>query len=45
MASAPFHGFVKALSAEELISLVIKEFIVLTVTSAAVVPVFVRVAT
>jgi hypothetical protein len=45
MASAPFHGLVRALSAEVLMSLVMSEFMVLTVTSAAVVPVLVRVAT
>lgn len=36
MASAPFHGFVRALSAELDISDVIKLFIVLAVMSAAV---------
>ena len=39
MASAPFHGFVRALSAEVDMSLVISEFIVLAATSAAVCPV------
>lgn len=39
MASAPFHGFVRALSAEELISLVMSEFIVFVAISAAVWPV------
>ena len=39
MASAPFQGFVSALSAEVLMSLVINEFIVLAATSAAVCPV------
>ena len=45
MASAPFHGFVSALSAEVLMSLVISEFIVLAVISAAVYPVPVIYAT
>lgn len=36
MASAPFHGFVSALSADVLISLVMSEFIVLFAISAAV---------
>jgi hypothetical protein len=36
MASAPFQGLVNALSAEELISDVIKEFIVFVAMSAAV---------
>lgn len=39
MASAPFQGFVSALSAEELMSEVIREFIVLVAMSAAVWPV------
>jgi hypothetical protein len=39
MASAPFQGFVKALSADELMSEVISEFIVLVAISAAVYPV------
>lgn len=39
MASAPFHGFVNALSADELMSDVISEFIVLVAMSAAVAPV------
>jgi len=45
MASAPFHGFVRALSADELISDVIKEFIVFVAISAAVWPVPVICAT
>lgn len=36
MASAPFQGFVRALSAEVEISEVINEFMVLAATSAAV---------
>lgn len=36
MASAPFQGLVKALSAELVISDVMREFIVLEATSAAV---------
>lgn len=36
MASAPFHGLVRALSAEELISDVINEFMVFVAISAAV---------
>jgi hypothetical protein len=36
MASAPFQGLVKALSADVLISEVIKEFMVLAAASAAV---------
>jgi hypothetical protein len=36
MASAPFQGLVRALSAEELMSEVIKEFMVLVAISAAV---------
>ena len=39
MASAPFHGLVKALSALVLMSEVISEFIVFAVMSAAVWPV------
>lgn len=39
MASAPFHGLVKALSADELISEVIREFMVFVAISAAVYPV------
>lgn len=39
MASAPFQGLVRALSAEVLISEVINEFIVFAATSAAVAPV------
>jgi hypothetical protein len=39
MASAPFHGFVNYLSAEVLMSLVIRLFIVFAATSAAVAPV------
>lgn len=45
MASAPFHGFVRALSAEELMSDVMSEFIVLVAMSAAVWPVPVICAT
>ena len=45
MASAPFHGFVIALSADELMSEVIKEFMVLAAISAAVYPVPVIYAT
>jgi hypothetical protein len=45
MASAPFHGFVRALSALVLISDVIKLFIVFAATSAAVCPVPVIYAT
>jgi hypothetical protein len=36
MASAPFHGLVRALSAEVLMSLVIRLFMVFATTSAAV---------
>lgn len=39
MASAPFHGLVNALSADELMSDVISEFIVFVAISAAVAPV------
>jgi len=45
MASAPFQGLVRALSALILISEVISEFIVLREASAAVCPVFVIWAT
>jgi len=45
MASAPFHGLVRALSADELISEVIKEFMVFVAISAAVWPVPVICAT
>jgi len=45
MASAPFHGLVRALSADELISEVIKEFMVFVAISAAVAPVPVICAT
>ncbi len=45
MASAPFHGLVRALSADELISDVIKEFMVFVAMSAAVAPVPVICAT
>ena len=45
MASAPFHGFFKALSAELDISEVISEFMVFAATSAAVAPVAVSCVT
>lgn len=45
MASAPFQGLVSALSADVVMSLVMREFIVFAATSAAVCPVPVICAT